>query len=303
MCDIWKTKQQKTFGVEDVKRELESIRRLAVKWVVFSGGEPLMNPELPGVCAILRSEGIRLTLLTTGLLLKKCAPSVAEHFDDIIISVDGPEKVHDSIRRVHGGFSLIEAGITAIRELCPDMRITARCTIQKANHEYVFETARAAKLLGLEGVSFLAADLTSHAFNRFVMWPGERQAEIGLSLSEVTALEEQIERLIRNGDRECGAGFVVESPEKLRRIARHFRAHLGLEPPEAPLCNAPWVSAVIEADGAVRPCFFHAAIGNLQRALLEDVVNGELARNFRSQLDVANNPTCKNCVCSLNYRD
>jgi hypothetical protein len=31
----------------------------------------------------------------------------------------------------------------------------------------------------------------------------------------------------------------------------------------APRCNAPWVSAVVETDGAVRPCFFQQAIGNL----------------------------------------
>lgn len=262
-----------------------------------------MNPELPEVCTILRAEGIRLTVLTTGLLLKKYALSVAEHFDDIIISLDGPQRVHDSIRRVQGGFSLIKAGVGAIRELRPDMRITARCTIQKANCEYLFETLRTAKLLGLNGISFLAADLASHAFNRLAVWSSERQADVALSLSEVVALEDQIERLICNGDREFGVGFIAESPAKLRRVARHFRAHLGLERAEAPMCNAPWVSAVVEVDGSVRPCFFHQPVGNLQRASLKDVVNGERARNFRMQLDIATNPTCQNCVCSLNYRD
>lgn len=303
MCDIWKTKGQKIFGVEDVKRQLDSIRRLGVKWIVFSGGEPLMNAELPEVCTILRAEGIRLTLLTTGLLLRKNAQSVAEHFDDIVVSVDGPREVHDSIRRVPGGFSLIETGVRASRELRPDIRITARCTIQKANHQYLFETGRAAKLLGLNGISFLAADLTSQAFNRLMVWPAERQATIALSFAEVIVLEDQIERLIRNGEREFGTGFVAESPAKLRRIARHFRAHLGSDSAVAPMCNAPWVSAVIEVDGSVRPCFFHAPVGNLQRTTLEDVVNGEQACNFRAHLDMTDNPTCKNCVCSLAYRD
>ena len=45
------------------------------------------------------------------------------------------------------------------------------------------------------------------------------------------------------------SGYIAESPEKLRRIARHFRAHLGLERDESPRCNAPWTSAVIETDG------------------------------------------------------
>jgi Fe-coproporphyrin III synthase len=303
MCDIWKTREQKIFGVSDLNQQLNSIRQLGVQWIVFSGGEPLMNPELPEVCSIVRAEGIRLTLLTTGLLLKKYGQNVADHFDDIIISLDGPQNIHDSIRRVKAGFSLIESGVKAIRELRPDIRITARCTVQKANYEYLFETAQTAKLLGLNGISFLAADLTSQAFNRPLVWPSERQAEVALSLSEVVGLEDEIERLIRNGEREFGVGFIVESAAKLRHIVRHFRAHLGLDPAKAPMCNAPWVSAVIEADGSVRPCFFHPPIGSVRRTSLEDVVNGEQARNFRARLDVAANPTCQNCVCSLNYRD
>jgi MoaA/NifB/PqqE/SkfB family radical SAM enzyme len=108
MCDIWKTQEQKTFGLCELTPQLDSIRRLGVRWVVFTGGEPLMNAELPSVCAVLRKEGIRLTLLSTGLLLKKCARDVAEYFDDVIVSLDGPPEIHDNIRRVRGAFGLLE---------------------------------------------------------------------------------------------------------------------------------------------------------------------------------------------------
>jgi MoaA/NifB/PqqE/SkfB family radical SAM enzyme len=154
----------------------------------------------------------------------------------------------------------------------------------------------------LNGISFLAADLTSSAFNRPLIWPTSRQAEIGLSLSELGVLEDQIETLIRDSEEEFGAGFVAESPEKLRRIARHFRVHLGLESGESPVCNAPWTSAVIEADGEVRPCFFHPSIGNLRSASLEAILNGAKGLNFRRSLDITANAICRNCVCSLNYR-
>ena len=302
MCDIWKTRESRIFGVRDLEPQLDSIRRLGVRWVVFSGGEPLMNPELPQMCSILRECGIRLTLLTTGLLLKKYACAVAAGFDDVIVSLDGPPEIHDSIRRVEGAFALLQSGVRALREMRPDIRISARSTIQKANHGHVAETARSAKQLRLDGISFLAADLTSSAFNRPLAWPMDRQAEIGLSLAELAVLENGIESLIRHTDEELSAGFIAESPEKLRRIVRHFRAQLGLEAPESPSCNAPWVSAVIEADGAVRPCFFHSSIGNLHGTTLEAVVNGAQGRNFRENLSIPKNSICRNCVCSLNYR-
>jgi MoaA/NifB/PqqE/SkfB family radical SAM enzyme len=303
MCDIWKTKDAKVFGVGDLKPQLDSIRRLGVRWVAFSGGEPLMNAELPELCAILREEGVRLTLLTTGLLLKKCAQAVAANFDDVIISLDGPPEIHNKIRCVESAFALLQEGVSSLKQVRPSIPITARCTIQKANHHALFETARTAKLLGLNGISFLAADLTSSAFNRPLVWPTSRQDKISLSLAELAVLEDEIQILVTEGEKNFGSDFITESPEKLRRIVRHFRAHLGLAEAEAPLCNAPWVSAVIEADGLVRPCFFHPPIGKLQQdTTLEAVLNGENARNFRASLDMSNDPVCRNCVCSLNYR-
>ena len=301
MCDIWKTRETKQFAVRDLEPQLESIRRLGVRWIVFSGGEPLMNPELPQLCSILQEAGIRLTLLSTGLLLKRFARNVATSFNDVIVSLDGPQAIHDAIRRVDGAFRLLEAGICALREMRGEMWITARSTVQKANHKYLVETARAAQLLQLNGISFLAADLTSSAFNRPLIWPTSRQAEIGLSLSEAALLEDQIETLIRDSEKEFGAGFVVESPEKLRRIARHFRVQLGLESAESPVCNAPWTSAVIEVDGEVRPCFFHQSIGNLRKLSLAAILNGPEGLNFRKSLDITTNSICRNCVCSLNY--
>jgi radical SAM protein with 4Fe4S-binding SPASM domain len=69
--------------------------------------------------------------------------------------------------------------------------------------------------------------------------------------------------------------------------------------PIAPRCNVAWVSAVVESDGTVRPCFFHAAIGNVREQSLLEALNSPSAIDFRNSLDVANNPTCQQCVCSL----
>lgn len=302
MCDIWKSREHNAFSLQALERCLPSIRGLGVRWVVLSGGEPLLNPEWPAICRRLREEGIRVTLLTTGLLLGKCAGQVASHCDEVIASLDGPEPVHDRIRRVPRAFSLLASGVAAVKELAPRLRVTARTTVQKANRRHLDATVETAEVLGLDGISFLAADLTSEAFNRPQPWTVERRNEVGLSAGELAELEEEVERLIAARSREIASGFVAESPEKLRRIAGHFRMQLGLAQAESPLCNAPWVSAVVESDGTVRPCFFHRAVGNLKDGSLEQVVNGPDALRFRAGLDVARNPICNRCVCSLNYR-
>jgi MoaA/NifB/PqqE/SkfB family radical SAM enzyme len=301
MCDIWKRESNDQIRAQDLERHRTSLKNLRVRHVVLTGGEPLLHNDLPSLCNFFRDQQIHLTLLTTGLLLHKRAEEVAALFDDIIISLDGPQEIHDSIRRVSGAYNLIHKGITAVRHHNPSIPITCRTTIQKANHRRLRETVDAARALGLDSISFLAADLTSEAFNRPLIWPGERQSEIGLTLAEARALDEEIELLIS----EYGAGikhnYIVESAAKLRKISSRFREHLGQLQPQAPICNAPWVSAVVEIDGSVRPCFFHRSIGNISSFTLEEVINGEEAQKFRQSLDIESNATCQRCVCSLNY--
>lgn len=302
MCDIWKTTEVRSLRPADLEPHIESFRRLGVRWIVFTGGEPLLNAALPSVCAMLRPHGIRLTVLTTGLLLKKCAASVAASFDEIIVSLDGPESIHNSIRRVEDAFALMKEGIAAVRQLNSTIRITGRTTVQRANCFYLRETVAAAKQLGLEGISFLAADVQSEAFNRSLVWPEQRQSEIALSIADLPALETELRGLIRDCAEEIRSGYIAESLEKLNRILAHFRAHLGLNSPQAPVCNAPWTSAVIETDGTIRPCFFHPPVGIIRQDGLEEAINSEKALRFRSGLDIERNEICRRCVCSLNYR-
>jgi Fe-coproporphyrin III synthase len=298
MCDIWKREIHEQMKVEDLQRHRASLRTLGVRQVVLSGGEPLLHSDLSALCSFFHEEEIHLILLTTGLLLLKRADEVSRLFDDVIVSIDGPGEIHDAIRRVRGAFEVISQGVAAVHLRRPELRVACRTTVQKANYLHLRATVRAAKAAGFDSISFLAADLTSEAFNRPLIWPGERQSEIALTVSEVAGLEEEIELLIQEYGEDK---YIAETGEKLRRIPRRFREHLRLESPESPVCNAPWVSAVVETDGSVRPCFFHRPVGSVASLSLEEVVNGEKARSFRKSLKVSENPTCQRCVCSLNY--
>jgi MoaA/NifB/PqqE/SkfB family radical SAM enzyme len=299
MCDIWKSTDRSEIAAADLERHLEDIDRLGVRWVVLSGGEPLMHSDLFRLCELLRRRNLRITLLSTGLLLERHARAVADWITDVIVSVDGPPPVHDRIRRVPGAFAQLLRGVDALLSYRPGYEISARSTVQRLNCGFVCETARAAKAASLQSISFLAADLTSEAFNRPQGWTHERQQTIALSEDQIPILEDQIDRLSAEW---AGTGFVLESREKLQRIVRHFEAHLGLADTVAPRCNAPWVSTVIETDGSVRPCFFHRPIGKLANGSLLQVVNGPEALAFRASLNVATNPVCRRCVCSLNWQ-
>ena len=297
MCDIWKRTDAREIGESELARHIEDILRLGVEWIVFTGGEPLMHSDLFRLAAPLRARGIRITLLSTGLLLARDAARIVESIDEAIVSLDGPREIHDQIRRVPGAFDRMAEGTASIHRLSPAYPVSARSTVQARNASHLRATVAAARSAGLRSISFLAADLESTAFDRAVVWPPARQTEIAPGLS---ALEREMESLIAEYPAD---GFILEPPEKLRRIVSHFRAYYGLEPHTAPRCNAPWVSAVWEANGDVRPCFFHPPVGNTASATLAQVVNGPAAVAFRENLSVVENPVCRRCVCSLYLAD
>ena len=299
MCDIWRIRQVREITPRDLEPHLTSLRELNVKWIVFSGGEPLMHSDISSLSHVCRAEGVRVTLLTAGLTLEKRADIVAASIDDVIVSIDGPPDIHDKIRAVPGAYRRLQRGIEALRQLRAEMPIHGRCTIQKGNFGELRNTVHVARALNLNSISFLAVDTTSNAFNRPGGWSPGHQATVALNTAEVAVLESEIETLISEYENEIESGFVVENAEKLRRIPLRFRSRLGQIPAMAPRCNAPWVSAVVESDGTVRPCFFHRPIGNIHEHPLADVVNSDEALNFRRNLDISRDPVCRNCVCSL----
>ena len=58
------------------------------------------------------------------------------------------------------------------------------------------------------------------------------------------------------------------------------------------------MSAVLEADGDVRPCFFHGAVGNVRDTPIGDIVAHHMPA-FRRSLSMEDDPICTRCVCSM----
>src|SRR5215510_1152907 len=74
MCDIWKdNKNLKQLTENDIKDLLVSLRSLGTQQVLMSGGEALLNPNFFRFCEILQKQKIMVSLLSTGVTLKKNA--------------------------------------------------------------------------------------------------------------------------------------------------------------------------------------------------------------------------------------
>lgn len=290
MCDIWKANnEKKELTTEEIERHLPAFGKLKVREVVLSGGEALMHNNLWALCKLLKQKKIKVTLLSTGLLLRKFAKDIVENVDEVIVSLDGSRDVHNKIRNIPEAFEKLADGVRAIKELRRDFRITGRCVLQRYNYFDFDNIVSSAKEIGLDQVSFLGADVSTPAFNHM----GTLKAnDIALSVKEAKELLKILETTPR-------LEFVAESPAKLRKIAEYYLAMAGEGDFEAPACNAPWVSAVLESDGRLMPCFFHKEYGNVSGNDFLSVLNSKEAVAFRRNLNVRTNEVCKKCVCSL----
>jgi MoaA/NifB/PqqE/SkfB family radical SAM enzyme len=303
MCDIWKGNHNlKQLSEADIQGLLDSLRKYETKQVLMTGGEAILHANFFRFCEILKKEKIKISLLSTGLTMKKNAHLLVDGVDDIIVSLDGNEEIHNRIRNIPGAYLRLREGIEAVKSLKPSFPVSGRTVIQKLNFRHWAAILESAKQIGLNTVSFLPADVSSTAFNRAMQWELEKQHQIMLGEEDLGELGEVVEDIIDNYKGDFVSHFIVESPAKLRNIYQYYAACHGFNDFPYKKCNAPWVSTVIEADGTVRPCFFHNDYGNIKSDPLDKIINSPQAIRFRKNLDMAEDETCKKCVCYLNLK-
>jgi len=300
-CDWWKQSGADDLTVDEIEEVAAELPGLGTRIVAFSGGEPLLRPDLFAIAALFRSAGASLHLLTSGVLLDKLADRVAEHFSRVFVSLDAADEALYADVRGIDGLRAVGRGVERLRRAAPNLPVVLRSTLHRANFRELPRLIDHARAWGADGISFLAADVSSSAFGRS---PAASQtprmaASLALSRAEVLEFGDLVERTITVYRQDFESGFVAESPDRLRRLPQYYAALAGDGAFPPVRCNAPWVSVVLEANGSVRPCFFHPPIGNIRRTPFEQLVTRRM-REFRAGLNVSGDPTCARCVCALN---
>ena len=98
-CDWWKSSGADDLTLAEIAELAGSLPGLGARLVVFSGGEPLLRPDVFEAARLFRANGLTLHLLTSGVLLEKCAAEVATEFSRVIVSLDAStEALYHDIR-------------------------------------------------------------------------------------------------------------------------------------------------------------------------------------------------------------
>src|SRR5204863_9568277 len=68
-CDWWKQTGADDLALDEIADVARALPGLGTRMVVFSGGEPLLRPEVFAAAELFRAQRLTLHLLTSGVLL------------------------------------------------------------------------------------------------------------------------------------------------------------------------------------------------------------------------------------------
>jgi MoaA/NifB/PqqE/SkfB family radical SAM enzyme len=135
------------------------IYKLAVRGtraLIFTGGEPLLRPDLPEISRYAKEQRLRVTLSTNGILLPTLGRRVLPYVDEIGIPLDGASRVtNNALRRSPGKlnhFSSVAPAVRIVQLQCPQIEITIRTVVSKQNAADVIQIGQLLRQFAIERV-------------------------------------------------------------------------------------------------------------------------------------------------------
>lgn len=138
-----------------VQSIMEQAKPLGLLGVKLTGGEPLLHPQIEDILELIRTQNLRLTVETNGVL---CTPEIARELAEckrplVSVSLDGADAgTHESVRGIAGCFG---AALEGIRNLTKaGVRPQIVMTVMRDNNNQVEAVVRLAESLGVGSVKF-----------------------------------------------------------------------------------------------------------------------------------------------------
>lgn len=277
----------------------------------FSGGEPLLYRGIDDLLAHIKSQGLIAALVTNGTLLEKHAEKLVEiGVDNVTISLDGPEDLHDNIRGVAGTFQRARRGIEALFAARKEKgvaypKVKVNCVILPLNITRLLEVYKVASQMGIEEINLQhpmfdsAKNVQRH--NRIMARTFGKDFEETASKGEGEFYESRLSEADFQ-QLEMALDAIMRQPSPLPRVTffpevkrADWRGYyLDMDYPFSQRCRAIWTNMRLLADGSFEPCL-HYHVGNVTEQPLWELWNDPKARRFRRQLAKGLFPACARC--------
>lgn len=233
------------------KKLLDEIARAGFKIMVFSGGEPLIRPDIYELVGHARKLGLRPVLGTNGILI---TPETAARLKEAGaacagISLDSRDKAkHDWFRGYEGAWEETMKGIAACREA--GLPFQLHTTVMNWNEDEV------------TAITDLAVELGAVAHHIFFLVPTGRGKDIEETTLKTQQYEALLERILAK-QAEVPIELKPTCAPQFMRIARQK----GIPMRFTKGCLAGTTYCVILPNGDVHPCpYLPLKAGNVREA-------------------------------------
>ncbi len=263
------------------------LQRLGTRSVTLTGeGEPLLHPSLPALVRSAKEAGFDLTLVTNGTLLDDAIVErlVDARLDQIKVSLwaGSPEDYRSNhpgtdprnFDRVREGLARLARRKRLARTALP--RVVLHFPLNRSNHRGIGDMVELARAADCDALSFSPSKTDKGRLD---------------SLSLTPAQEALVRRTLRQARVELRRQPLVHNIEEVT-----WRYALGGAVWRKMPCYIAWTHARVLVDGTVLACHrSEVPMGNLGRASLEEIWNGEPYRRFRRR--AARNQLHRDCDC------
>ena len=139
-CDLWKKKSYRESAdctLEDVAKNLAQLKKIGVKFIDFTGGEPLLHPQLPDMLSLAKRHRFYTSVTTNCLLYPQRAEKLKGLIDLLHFSLDSMNEEENDRLRGKGSYAGVMKSIEIAKALGqrPDLLFTATRTNFKAIDE------------------------------------------------------------------------------------------------------------------------------------------------------------------------
>jgi len=141
----------------------KEIGELGIEWVAISGGEPLIHKDLIPVIEKLRDYDVGVSISSNATVVDENVARKLSRLDVYVyVSIDGPEKVHDTIRG-KGMFKKTMKSIRIFRKL--GVEYGTVMAVSKLNKDFVKEYLELALSINAESISIIPVMPTKYKTN------------------------------------------------------------------------------------------------------------------------------------------
>ncbi len=279
-CGVWKQPPSPELNLEEVKRGIEALQELKVVELVFTGGNPLLRPDMAEILKYAHDRFPLVAIYDNGSLAWRKVEAL-RHADVVCISLDTLNpKLQDEINGVKGAFQAAMKSLETLKSR--KVNVAVDVTVSSLN---LPELPNLIEYFGLKGIPVVISIYTDFSTPDGLVQIGQPDPAAQL----------------RNG-RE-----MVELLEKIRELRKVYPVHLDERIIQVLIdyfsgrvkswsCKALTSFFVVDPLGRVSGCHLKPPIVEVQR--LPEVWNSKLLECYRRKY-----AECDGCLylCYLAY--